>query len=173
MASDAALSAMNTGSGGKAIVDAPPRLEFHRQSSARTYIRSNTVTSAPVYTADAGLPPAGAAATATAAGSSASPSADVKSSEAALKGSDRDAAGAAGRSPTGASAASVPHTIRRNAAQMLSTKPNLSRRTARSASGLPVGNNFVRTSANRRLPTVATVPTESSSSSTPLTKRTR
>ncbi|KPI83838.1 hypothetical protein ABL78_7123 [Leptomonas seymouri] len=35
-----------TGSGGKATVDAAPRLEFHRQTSAHTYIRSNTATAA-------------------------------------------------------------------------------------------------------------------------------
>ncbi|KAL7700853.1 hypothetical protein NQL31_003408 [Lotmaria passim] len=35
-----------TGRGGKATVDAAPRLDFHRQNSSRTYVRSNTTTAA-------------------------------------------------------------------------------------------------------------------------------
>ncbi|TPP54650.1 hypothetical protein CGC20_22215 [Leishmania donovani] len=53
-ASDAAVSAAVTGSGGKAsMVDEAPRLDFHRQASLRTYIRSNTATSAPMNAAAA------------------------------------------------------------------------------------------------------------------------
>ncbi|KAK7194914.1 hypothetical protein NESM_000413300 [Novymonas esmeraldas] len=51
VASDAAWmsSATVTGSGGRAVVvDAAPRLDFHRQASTRAYTRSNTATAAAV-----------------------------------------------------------------------------------------------------------------------------
>lgn len=71
-ASDAAFASPTVvGSGGKATVDAAPRLDFHRQGSGRSFMRSNTATTAPAMVVlsshnnnsnnantSAGLPPA-------------------------------------------------------------------------------------------------------------------
>ncbi|CBZ26888.1 conserved hypothetical protein [Leishmania mexicana MHOM/GT/2001/U1103] len=197
-ASDAAVSAAVTGSGGKAvIVDEAPRLDFHRQASLRTYIRSNTVTSAPVNAGGTALPPASAAAAAAATtGSSASSGADVNSSGAATRGtrderkekgkeqlprgaSSGEGAAAVGSASDSASRANAQVSIRRNAAPTTTVKTNLLRRMNATAtattssgggSGSAIGTSLGRTAGGyRRVPTV----TDSSGSSASLTRRTR
>ncbi|CAC9486341.1 conserved hypothetical protein [Leishmania infantum JPCM5] len=198
-ASDAAVSAAVTGSGGKAsMVDEAPRLDFHRQASLRTYIRSNTATSAPMNAGGTALPPASAAAAAAATtDSSASSGAGVNSSGAATrvsgderkeeKGKERlprgasggGGAAAAGGASDNASLASAQVSTCRNAAPTAIAKANLLRRMNTTAttttsggrgSGSAMGTSLGRTACGyRRVPTV----TDSSGSSASLTRRAR
>ncbi|CAJ1024200.1 hypothetical protein, conserved [Leishmania lindenbergi] len=183
---DAALSTVVTGSGGKAIImDAAPRLDFHRQGSSRTYTRSNTATSVPVNAGSAELLPVAAAS------DSASPDANSDSSGAATRGSGgerkgekgkeelprgvsgRGGAATAGGALNNASPTKAPPTIRRNEAPTATTKANPLRRTnatATTSGGSAIGTSFVRTGCGyRRLPMV----TDSNAPTASLAKRTR
>ncbi|GET88381.1 hypothetical protein, conserved [Leishmania tarentolae] len=190
--SDTASSASATGSGGKAvIVDEAPRLDFHRQASLRTYIRSNTTTSMPVNTGGTRLPPASAAAAAMY-GVPASPGADANSSGAATRvsGGERkekgkeqppsgtrggEGAAAVGAASISASLANAPLSIRRSAIPTATTKAIPQRRTNAattnaSGGGVGAGSTLGRTaSSHRRVATVI----DSSAPSTSMAKRTR
>ncbi|KAG5502474.1 hypothetical protein JIQ42_05352 [Leishmania sp. Namibia] len=181
-ASDAALSAAATSSGGKTTVDAAPRLDFNRQTSSRTYIRSNTATSATVNAGGAALPPAAVVAT----GDSASFGTGISSSVAATrrsggerredKGREQPQSAASGTSHS-TSPANAPLSIRQSAVSIATAKSTALRRSSTTAAfssgsggSSTMGTNLVRTACgHRRLPTA----TDSSGSSASQKKHTR
>ncbi|KAG5479846.1 hypothetical protein LSCM4_05854 [Leishmania orientalis] len=175
-ASDAALSAAATSSGGKTTVDAAPRLDFNRQTSSRTYIRSNTTTSATVNADGAALPPAAVVAI----GDSASSGTGISSSVAATrrsggerredKGREQPQSTASGTSHS-TSPANAPLSIRRSAASIATAKATALRRsntTAAFSSGSggssTMGTSFVRTVCGHRRRETATDSSGSSAS---------
>ncbi|KAG5479460.1 hypothetical protein LSCM1_04723 [Leishmania martiniquensis] len=195
-ASDTALGVAVSSSGGKTTVDAAPRLDFSRQTSSRTYIRSNTSTSAAASTGGAGLPPAAAAA---GTGDSPSSGGRINSSGAAIRGSGGErkeeksneqpkcgvsssggalAASAAGNS---ASPTNAPSGARRSAAPTSTAKATALRRSNTTAtfsggrgSNSAIEASLMRTACGHRgLPTMSTAATDSSGSFASHMKRAR
>ncbi|KAG5506141.1 hypothetical protein GH5_05824 [Leishmania sp. Ghana 2012 LV757] len=181
-ASDAVLSAAATSSGGKTTVDAAPRLDFNRQTSSRTYLRSNTATSATVNAGGAALPPAAVVAT----GDSASSGTGIGSSVAATRWSGGERREYKGREQPQSAASGTSHStspanallsIRRSAASIATAKATALRRSSTAAAfssgsggSSAMGTSFVRTGCgHRRLPTA----TDSSGSSASQKKHTR